>query len=58
MTRQDYELLAAALQTAGLSADTDQARHGVALAVECVTIALAVDNPRFNSETFAQACAS
>jgi hypothetical protein len=58
MTRRDYELLAAALKTAGVTANTLQARHGVALAVECVTAALKSDNARFNSETFAAACAT
>jgi hypothetical protein len=58
MTRKDYELLAAALKTAGVCANTLQARHGVSIAVDCVTNALASDNLRFNRETFAAACAT
>lgn len=52
MTRKDYELLAAHLNTGRQLTPEGDARFGYDVAVSRVILALAADNPRFDQARF------
>lgn len=52
MSRQDYELLAAAFKTTFDALPEDRAQRAIRRAVEQVANVLAVDNPRFDRLLF------
>lgn len=58
MTRKDYVLLAAALQSAATMAQTDPNKAvGVKMATDAIVAALATDNPQFDAKKFHKAAA-
>ena len=53
MTRKDYQAVAAALKELGVRTENWQA---VTLAATALALVFERDNPRFNAETFFNAC--
>lgn len=56
MTKKDYELIARAITLATSYCETANQRRGVERATRCISSALAMDNPRFDSARFIAAC--
>lgn len=56
MTRKDYELIAAALNTALNDVNGPGETTGIRSAIARIADALQADNPRFNPDLFVGAC--
>jgi hypothetical protein len=56
MTRHDYVLISDAINLAHSDDEYPDMDYGITKAARCIALALAADNPRFDTDRFMEAC--